>query len=117
MADGVSMRLIAMVAHNIARFLRFTGSVGDLILGPKRPRGDRYSLEGGSIVKNPGRRRSDSVVVAQIARWWVVYEMVFDIVCIELVSGEFVQWLDFRTDLLGILREHPREGNRRRLMG
>lgn len=69
----------------------------------KRLRIQCYTLVDGVIVRDRGRRIDDFVEVSQIVRWQVYPEMVFDIVQIELRSGNVVVWLDHYGDLLAIL--------------
>lgn len=70
---------------------------------------DNYSFENGEIVWKWRTRRKGAVEVARITRRWVEYEMVFDIVYIELASGEGVRWLDYHNDLVGLLTRHAQD--------
>ena len=68
-----------------------------------------YTIREGRILRNCGRRPADIVELKDITTWHVDYEMVFDIVTIQLKDGTEFCWLDEHDDLLGILRENLRE--------
>jgi len=71
---------------------------------------DIYELRGRSIVKDRGRSPGDVVALDAIASWHVEYEMVCDIVTIQLKDGAELRWLDKYNDLLEILRtEGPKK--------
>lgn len=63
-----------------------------------------YELRDEKILKDRGRQTSDVISLDEITSWHVDYEMVFDIVTIQLRDGRMIQWLDKYNDLLDILR-------------
>lgn len=69
---------------------------------------DVYELRDRSIVKDRGRSPADVVALEAIASWHVEYEMIFDIVTIQLKNGAALRWLDKYNDLLDILRTEAR---------
>jgi hypothetical protein len=68
-----------------------------------------YELRDGNIVKDRGRKPSDTLALSDIASWHVEHEMVFDIIRIRLQGGDEVRWLDTYNDLLGILRSELKD--------
>jgi hypothetical protein len=48
------------------------------------------------------------VCLADVVSWQIVMEMIFDIILIDLRDGTTVTWLDYKNDLIEILRrEQP----------
>jgi len=71
---------------------------------------DRYVLEEDGIHRIGGLFVRDRVLpLDHIVSWRVEYEMVFDIVRIELQDGSILTWFDYYNDLLGILRAEAGE--------
>lgn len=66
---------------------------------------DAYELQGSEIVMVRGVGRGERISVHEIVSWDTMLEMGFDVVTIELKNGESVPWLDYRDDLLEILRK------------
>jgi hypothetical protein len=63
-----------------------------------------YELRDGQIISGRGRQAEDRIWINDVKAWHLHYEMVFNVVIIELADGRAVKWLDEFDDLLGILR-------------
>lgn len=65
---------------------------------------NRCRIEGQNIVLYRGPFTSRSIHVSEIEHWSLYPEMGFDVVRIQLTSGEVLTWIDKYNDLLGSLR-------------
>ena len=63
-----------------------------------------YELRGDMLIKNPGSRHEETLELANIRRWYVLEEMTFDDVVMEMGDGAVVVWRDTYDDLIGLLR-------------
>jgi len=63
-----------------------------------------YELVSDRIQRSPGRSKAESILVSDISRWCVLYEMGFDVVIILLSNGEEKRWIDSYGDLIAILK-------------
>jgi hypothetical protein len=65
---------------------------------------DTFKLEGKEIISGSGKSAADKVQVEMIKNWSLEHEMLFNIIRIELQTGEVITWLDKYDQLLPILR-------------
>src|SRR5687768_12362324 len=86
---------------------RWIGSIFDRISHP-----NVFTLCDGVILRGDGVNGEDRVVIADIAAWWLVHEMIFDIVVIVLKDESWIQWLDYHNDLIAILETHAKDERR-----
>ena len=66
---------------------------------------NRCEIEGRNIVLHKGLFTARTIASLEIKRWAVHPEMGFDVVTIELQSGEIVRWIDKYNDVLEGLRK------------
>jgi len=70
---------------------------------------DRYESVGRKIILHKGPFRKISIDGEQICSWSIFSEMGFDVVSINLTSGEQMVWIDKYNDLLDCLRQIAKE--------